>query len=161
MANLKARFAIICVLGLPIFIAAAIFGPAAFDLAFRHRPPERYLIPAGFTGWARIDYRQRTAPPLPIEDGRRLLKLNAQGALTTSSSPQTGHGNDDYFYYSSDGAQRVPISNAGVCKGGMIWEVATMVDERTSAPFTRFFVGTENQYRGEVDPKEKYLPACE
>lgn len=157
MANLKTQFAIICILGLPIFIGAVIFGPTAFDLAFRRRPPERYLIPAGFTGWVRIDYRQN-APPLPSEDGHRLLKLNAQGTAATSSAPPSGHGNDNFFYYAAD--RRTPLSSAGVCKGGMIWEVQTMVDEHTSMPFTRFFVGTEEQYRRTVDPLGKILPNC-
>ena len=158
MATLKAQFAIISILGLPIFIAVAVFGPAAFDLAFRHRPPERYLIPAGFTGWVRVDYRQKNAPPLPTEDGRRLLKLNAQGMSATSSNPPSGHGRDDFFYYAGD--HRMPLSSAGVCKGGLIWQVQAMVDERTSIPFTRFFVGTEEQYRQAVDPLGRILPNC-
>ncbi len=139
-------------------IAAVVFGPAAFDLVFHRRPPERFLSPAGYQGGARIDFRQKGAPPLPMEDGRPLLKLDAQGTLETSSDPQQGHGKDDFFYYSGD--SRTALSNAGVCKGGMIWQVETMVDERTSTPFARFFVGTEDQYRHEVDPDGK-APACE
>jgi len=154
----RAPFIIATVLGLPIFIAAAVFGPTAFDLVFHRRPPERFLIPAGYSGWVRVDFRRKDAPPLPMEDGRRLLKLNAQGALQTSSNPQLGHGRDDFFYYSSD--RRTPLSNAGVCKGGMVWQIETMVDDRTSTPFERFFVGTEGQYRHEVDPAGKE-PACE
>jgi hypothetical protein len=158
MANFKSQLAPIAILGLPIFIAAAVFGPAAFDLAFHRRPPERYLIPAGFTGWVRIDYRQKNAPPLPVEDGHRLFKLNAQGTIATSVDPRSGHGKDDFFYYSPD--RRTPLSSAGVCKGGMIWQVQTLVDQNTSLPFTRFFVGTEDQYRHEVDPMGKILPNC-
>src|SRR5208282_6504499 len=97
------------VFGLPLLIAAAVFGPAAFDLAFHLRPPERFLIPAGYTGWARIYFRQKGAPPLPKEDGRLLLKLDAQGTLQTSSDPLSGHGNDDFFYYAGD--RRTPLSN--------------------------------------------------
>jgi hypothetical protein len=168
MPNAKAKFAAIAILGLPIFIAALLFGPAAFDLAFHRRPPERYLIPAGFTGWTRIEFRRRGTPPLPTEDGHRLLKLDAQGKLSTSSDPQSGHGKDDFYYYTpsmpggaASSEHRTPISNAGVCKGGMIWEVQTMVDEPTSTPFARFYVGSEAQYRHEVDPTGKNLPACE
>ncbi len=154
----RAAFIIATVLGLPILIAAAVFGPTAFDLVFHRRPPERFLIPAGYSGWVRVDFRQKDAPPLPMEDGRLLLKLNAQGALQTSSNPQLGHGRDDFFYYSGD--HRTQLSNAGVCKGGMVWQIETMVDDRTSTPFERFFVGTEAQYRHEVDPTSKE-PACE
>lgn len=154
----RAPFIIATVLGLPILIAAAVFGPTAFDLVFHRRPPERFLIPAGYSGWVRVDFRHKDAPPLPMEDGHLLLKLDAQGTLQTSSDPQLGHGRDDFFYYSGD--RRTPLSNAGVCKGGMVWQIETMVDDRTSTPFERFFVGTEGQYRHEVDPTGKE-PACE
>ena len=154
----KASLVPVAVLGLPIFIAIAVFGPVAFDLVFHHRPPERFLIPTGYSGWVRVDFRQKDSLPLPMEDGHRLLKLNAQGALQTSSDPQLGHGRDDFFYYSAD--RRTLLSNAGVCKGGMVWQIGTMVDDRTSTPFERFFVGTEGQYRHEVDPTGKE-PACE
>src|SRR5271155_231033 len=155
----RARLEISIVLGLPLLIGAVILGPTAFDLVFHHRPPERFLIPAGYRGWVRIDFRQKGAPPLPAEDGRLLLRLNEQGALRTSSDPALGHGRDDFFYYAGD--RRTPLSNAGVCKGGMVWQVETMVDEPTSTPFARFFVGTEEQYRHEVDPGGKDSPACE
>ena len=147
-----------------------LFGPTAFDLTFHHRPPERYLIPAGFTGWTRIEFRKKDAPLLPTEDGRRLLKLDAHGLLSTSSNPQSGHGKDDFYYYSAgnfSGAnpsakQRTAISNAGVCKGiGMIWQLETMVDNETGTPFTHFFVGTEDAYRRDVDLTGTKLPACE
>jgi hypothetical protein len=150
---------LLVVVGLPLFIAAIVVGPTAFDLVFRRRPPERFLIPAGFSGWARINFRQKNAPPLPTENGRLLLKLNAQGVLQTSNDPLVGHGKDDFFSYSGD--QRTPLSNAGVCKGGMIWQVETMVDEPTSIPFVRFFVGTEDQYRQIADPNHKDSAACE
>jgi hypothetical protein len=154
----NASFVIIAVLGVPLFIGAFILGPTAFDLVFHRRPPERFLIPAGYTGWVRIDFRQKNKPALPSEDGRQLLKLDDHGMLQTSSNPLAGHGRDDFFYYSGD--RRTPLSNAGVCKGGMIWQTETMVDEPTSTPFVRFYVGTEDQYRHEVDPQGK-APACE
>ncbi len=154
----KVGFVLSTVLGLPLFIAAVVLGPTVVDLVFHRRPPECFLIPAGFRGWARIDFRQKGAPPLPMEDGRLLLKLDEHGTLRTSSDPPSGHGRDDVFYYSGD--RRTPLSNAGVCKGGMIWQIETMVDDPTSTPFVRFFVGTEDQYRHEVDPSGKE-PACE
>lgn len=156
---MRKAFALATVLGLPIFIAALLFGPAAFDIVFHRRPPERFLIPAGYSGWVRVDFRRKGAPPLPMEDGWLLLKLDEHGTLQTSSDPQPGHGEDDYFYYAGD--RRTLLSNAGVCKGGMVWQTETMVDERTSTPFVRFFVGTEDQYRHAVDPTGKDWPACE
>jgi len=155
----KASWVLAAVLGLPLFIAAVLFGPAAIDLVFHRRPPERFLIPAGYNGWVRIDFRQKDAPPLPVEDGRLLLKLDAQGTLRTSSDPLAGHGKDDFYYYAGD--RRTPLSNLGVCKGGMVWQVETMVDERNATPFIRFFVGTEDQYRHIADPAGKDSSACE
>jgi hypothetical protein len=159
MEKLKPQFAVLAVLGVPILLTAVIFGPAAFDLAFHRRPPERYLIPAGYTGWVRIDYDQKNALPLPLEDGRRLIKFDTNGRASTSSSPLSGHGKDEFFYDS--GISRTPLSTAGVCKGGMIWEPETTVDPTNSAPSLRFFVGTEDAYRHEVDPTGKKFPACE
>lgn len=159
MANTNTRPVIMLILGLPILIAAVVFGPSALDLVISRRPPERYLIPAGYTGWVRIDFRQPGAAALPIEEGLRLLKLNAQGTLQTSSDPRPGHGKDEFFADSATG--RTPLSNAGVCRDGMIWGLETMVDDRTGKPFERFFVGTEDQYRREVDPTGKNAPACE
>jgi hypothetical protein len=154
----KAGLVLVAVLGVPLVLAAVVLGPTAFDLVFHRRPPERFLIPAGYRGWARVDFRQKGVPPLPMEDGRLLLMLTEKGTLRTSSDPLSGHGRDDFFYYSGD--RRTLLSNAGVCKGGMVWQVETMVDEPTSTPFVRFYVGTEDQYRREVDPNGK-SPVCE
>jgi len=158
MAGMTNRLVLVAILGLPIAIAAAVYGPAAFDLVMHRRPPERYLIPGGYTGWVRIDFRQANAPPLSTEGGHRVIKFGLDGTVRTSSGPAPGHGRDEFFSYSASGL--VPLSNAGVCKGGTIWGVETMVDDRTSKPFTRFYVGSENQYRHEVDPGRK-APACE
>jgi hypothetical protein len=155
----KAALVLIAVLGLPLLIAAFVVGPAAFDLIFNRRTPERFLVPDGYQGWVRVEFRQKGAPALPMEDGRLLFKINAQGTMRTSSDPQSGHGKDEFYLYSGD--RRTPLSNAGVCKGGMVWQVETMVDEPTSTPFARFFVGTEDQYRHVVDPTGKEMPACE
>src|SRR3979411_1820593 len=42
------------ILGLPLFIAAVVVGPTAFDLLFHRQSPERFLVPSGYQGWARI-----------------------------------------------------------------------------------------------------------
>ncbi len=158
MATPNARNILFLVLGIPILIAAAVMGPTALDILIHRRPPERYILPAGYSGWVRIDYRQPTAPPLPTEEGRRVLKLDAHGALATSDSPRSGHAKDEFFAATAGGLQ--PLPYVGVCKGGMIWGLETLTDDRTGRPFTRFFVGTEDQYRHEVDPTGKNSPSC-
>jgi hypothetical protein len=160
---MKTLLLVLGVICLPLMIGGFILGPTAFDLVFHRRPPERFLIPTGYSGWVRVNFRQKGAAPLPNEEGRLLLKVDAQGTLNTSSDPLIGHGKDDFYYYSDDprsGEQRTRISNAGVCKGGMIWEISTLVDEPTSTPFEKFYVGSEDQYRRVADPENK-LPSCE
>ncbi|MFZ0481713.1 MAG: hypothetical protein WAL71_21420 [Terriglobales bacterium] len=121
-------------------------------------PPERYIIPAGFTGWARIDFRRVSTPPLPIENGHRVVRLDSHGTLATSDSPRSGHAKDEFFSIIPSGLK--PLPYLGVCKGGMIWGLETLVDVNTDTPFTRFYVGTEEQYRHEVDPAGKNFPSC-
>ena len=137
---------------------AADFGPTVLDIVIHRRSPERYFVPAGYTGWDRIDFGLSTALPLPIENGRRILKLDAHGALATSDNPRSGHAKDEFFAATAGGLQ--PLLYLGVCKGGTIWGFETLTDDRTGRPFTRFFVGTEGAYRHEVDPTGKNFPSC-
>src|ERR1700688_2065537 len=127
------------VLGLPLMIAAFVLGPAAFDLIFHRRAPERFLIPSGYKGWARLDFRQKDAARLPIENGRTLLKLDDHATLRTSSDPPSLHGTDEFFYYSGD--RRTPLSSLGVCKGGMVWQGENEDYERKHTTIWRFFIG--------------------
>lgn len=158
MAGSQPRSVLILVLGLPLLILAAVVGPSAFDLVIHRRSSERYIVPAGYTGWVRIDFGQPTALPLPIENGRRIFKLDSHGALATSDSPRSGHAKDEFFAATPRGLQ--PLLYLGVCKGGTIWGLETLTDDRTGKPFTRFFVGTEGEYRHEVDPTGKNFPSC-
>lgn len=157
--EMKPHYILIAVLGAPLFIAGAVFGPAAFDVLVHRRTGEVVLIPAGYSGWVRVDFRIAGAPPLLSEDGHRVIRVSGDGTLRTSSNPTRGHGKDQYFYYS--GSERQPLSNAGVCKGGMIWGNDLLVDERNSTPFLRFYVGTEKKYRHEVDPEGNKFAGCE
>jgi hypothetical protein len=155
---MRKALVIAAVLGLPLVMAAVVLGPAAFDLIFHRQTPERFLIPSGYKGWARVDFRQKDARPLPVEEGKTLLRVDDRGQLRTSSDPPSLHGKDEFFYFAGD--HRTRLSNAGVCKGGMIWQVETMVDERDAIPFVRFYVGTEDEYRHAVDPNHN-MPSCE
>ena len=98
-----------------------------------------------------------SAPALPREGKYLLVVLDKDGTRETSSDLPTGWAHDQFFYYSPN--QRQPLSNAGWCKGGMIWGEAIGKDER-SVTIQKFFVGTEDQFRMEVDPASKTFSPC-
>jgi len=154
----NSRLLAFLVVTVPVVIGAVLFGPFAWDLVVHRRPPDRILIPAGYTGWIRVDFGVNDAPPLPREQRILLIQLSPDGTLKTSTERPTGFGRDDYFYVSATG--RSPLSTSGVCKGGMIWglETGTLENRRT---FERFFVGTEDQFRHEVNPDGKNFGHCE
>ncbi len=158
MATANSRNILILVVLVPLLILGVVVGPSAFDLVIHRRPPERYIVPAGYNGWIRIDYQQPSAPPLRTEHGHRVLQLDAHGTLATSDSPRPGHAKDEFLEATPGGLR--PLLYLGVCKGGMIWGLETLTDDRTGRPFTRFFVGTEGQYRDQVDPTGKNSPSC-
>jgi hypothetical protein len=48
----------------------------------KQRHPSRYLIPEGYAGWVRINFRVKDAPLIPIEDGRYLFKFPSSVGLS-------------------------------------------------------------------------------
>src|SRR5205814_9601725 len=83
----KARagtFALI-VVSLPVLVGVFLYGPFVLDLFLHRRPPSRFLIPSGYVGWVRVDYRVATAPPLPREGKYLLVKVARDGSLQTST----------------------------------------------------------------------------
>ena len=80
----------------------------------------------------------------------------AKGSTCRSSDLPEGWAHDEFFYYS--GNSRHALSNAGWCKGGMIWGEVIASDGK-STKIQKFFVGNEDQFRMEVDPTGKtYSP---
>lgn len=147
------------VVAVPVLICGLLFGPFIWDLVTQRRPPDRILIPNGYVGWTQIDFGVKGAPPLPREQRRLLIALRPDGTLQTSSLRPEGFGKDEYFYAS--GTSRFPLSTSGVCKGGMIWGLITGQDAGEAAEYEKFFVGTEDQFRHEVDPSAKNYSPCE
>ena len=127
----------------------------------KQRRPSRYLIPEGYVGWVRINFRVKDAPPIPIEDGRYLFKFPPSGLIETSSDIEYGWAKDDYFYYSGDARRKLVETGWG--EGGMVWAGATgwsgnNFEERTNVNAV-FFVGTEEEYRKYGHEKdENYQP---
>ncbi len=157
MSQVRAGTLALLFVSLPVLLGALIYGPFILDLVLHRRPPSRFLIPSGYKGWVRIEYRVAGAPPLTRESKYLLVPLTNDGSLKTSSDLPEGWGHDQFFYVSE--GQRKQLSNAGWCKGGMIWNEVTGGDEH-SQKFLKFFVGTEDQFRLETDPIGKTYSPC-
>lgn len=158
---MNARLIVLLIVGVPVVVGGFFAGPVVWDRVMHRRPPDRILIPAGFTGWARVDFGVNDAPPLPHEQRHTLIILKPDGTLKTSSLHPEGSARDEYFYVAA--TERTPLSTSGVCKGGMIWGVATGTEPGPESAILseKFFVGTETQFRDEVDPSGKNFSPCE
>ena len=161
MTQVRTGTIAIFVLSLPVLVGVFVYGPFVADLFLHRRPPARYLIPAGYVGWVRIEYGAAGAPPLVREGKYLLVRLAQDGTARTSSELDEGWGRDQFFYESGTG--RNTLSNAGWCKGGMIWGEITgkfVGETKTSSSWQKFFVGNEDQFRREVDPMGKMFSPC-
>ena len=69
-----------------------------------------FLIPPGYSGEVLVEYDVKNAPPLPIEDGARVMIVPADGWLRTSSGIQTGWRRNDELYF-WDGKTRTPAAS--------------------------------------------------
>jgi hypothetical protein len=147
------RTAIILAVLLAVLIAAMAVG--ALFLARSARTPTIHLVPDGYTGWVEAHYGVAGAPPLPIEDGKRILRYDQNGKLETSSELEEGWGVDSYFHVAG-GTRRV-LRQRPPGMEGEIWHVYTSTHRVTIVDgqpvrhgvHTGFFVGTEEQYRAD------------
>ena len=157
MAQVRSGTIALLLLSLPVLVGAFVYGPFVLDLFLHRRPPSRFLIPSAYVGWARVEYRVVGTALLQREGKYLLVRLNKDASLQTSSDLPGGWAHDQFFYYL--GNSRRPLSNAGWCKGGMIW--GEVIEKGASAStFQRFFVGSEDQFRMEVDPAGKTYSPC-
>jgi hypothetical protein len=141
-----------------VAILATIVVPIS---ACNTRRPARFLIPQAFKGWVRIDFQVRNAKPLPVEDGHWLFTLDAIGHLRTSNQLDGGSAVDDFFYVSD--SRQTPLRKTESCHGGSIWGVSTGSDTNSNrADREWFFVGSEAEYRQQIDPGGRiYIPCLD
>lgn len=140
----------------PFWFVATI---ALLTTSCNTRRPDIFLIPAGFKGWAKIQFQVASATPLPAEKGHWLLWLDGEGHLRTSSMLEGGLANDEYFYVAN--GHRTPLRKTHSCQGGSIWGVATGSDPISSRADTEwFFVGSEREYRQAIDPGGRIYVPC-
>jgi len=91
VAQVRAGTLALLFVGLPVLLGALVYGPFILDLLLHRRPPSRFLIPSGYRGWVRIEYRVSNAPQLPRDGEYLLVRLAGDGTLKTSSDlPKAG-----------------------------------------------------------------------
>jgi hypothetical protein len=138
----------------------AILAAIAVSLsACNTRRPARFLIPEGFKGWVKIDFQVANTNPLPVENGHWLFTLDPGGHLQTSNQLDGGVAEDDFYYVSN--ARRTPLRKSESCGGGSIWGMATGSDtDSNRADREWFFVGSEAEYRQQIDPGGRIYISC-
>ena len=110
-----------------------------------NRTPRTYLIPDGYVGWVKIDFKVKDAPALRTEDGSYVLEFPPSGRLQTSSPNEYGPAIEEYFYYS--GNERKPLKFTTWDGGGMIWGGFAGSKQGAEETYEGFFVGTEEQFK--------------
>jgi hypothetical protein len=78
-----------------------------------HTTPTVYEIPASYSGWVVVEYGQRDAPALPVEAGKRVLRISATGFLATSSPQESGIVHQE-FYRIDAGGHRTQLEDVSL-----------------------------------------------
>ncbi len=110
---------------------------------------QRFLIPSGYAGEVFVEYAVAGAPPLPLEDGARVMVIPADGWLKTSSDIQTGWRHNDELYF-WDGKSRTPASSVVPAYQRLGASNGTWSCPKTGGGALKgeiFFLGTEEQWR--------------
>lgn len=113
--------------------------------------PSRYLLPAGYVGPIRVEYEVSDAASLPMEEGRYLIRIAADGRAQTSTPlPEGWHSADDFYYVSGTNRQRLPVEyepspvetspSAPSVRGGAV----EVVPDKPVVE--RWFIGTDQQF---------------
>ncbi len=116
----------------------------------RSLPVSKFLIPAGYIGWLRVEYDVECSAPIPVEDGVRILRFAGATVLETSSSMPEDAAERQYLYYTADGSERnlaADYQNGN----GMIWRESLGSRGGKMRMFI-FFVGTEEQSKSRLLP---------
>jgi hypothetical protein len=98
------------------WIARAWIAACVLSACAPARTPDHFLLPDGFTGWVYVRYDDPSCAPLDMRDGRRVVRIPADGRLCTSTTYETGSARDLYEYIRPDGTTR-PLDNAEISLG--------------------------------------------
>jgi len=98
------------------WVACAWIAACVLSACAPARTPDHFLLPDGFTGWVYVRYDDPSCAPLDMRDGRRVVRIPADGRLCTSTPYETGSARDLYEYIRPDGTTR-PLDNAEISLG--------------------------------------------
>ena len=70
-------------------------------------------IPANFTGWVMIRYKDPESPPLKRSWLRPMINIPPSAVASTSSSRPSGYGTDRYYFVNGNG-ERTLIQQDGI-----------------------------------------------
>ena len=75
-----------------------------------HKLKETFLLPTGFQGRITVIFNQPNFQPIPIEYGRKIYRIPADGILITSSKFESGYIDQQYYYLDNNGNKSlIPI----------------------------------------------------
>jgi len=124
---------------------------------YASRISSRFLIPEGYTGWVRVEFEVKDAPPLLVERGEYVLRIPASGALMTSSPEQYGWAKDSYYFYSGAGSRQIQDSGPDSLIWGKINGEASGSSSGTRK-YEEFFVGTNQQFKAQLGANGQAVP---
>ena len=137
----------IALLRLSIVFATSIAMVASAACHDNQRRANRYVIPDGYVGWVRINYKIKGASVLPIEDGYYLFSFPESGLINTSSEGEEGFASDEYYYNSRDGRKRIPSTDKDLMIWGHVSFGSKTLRGQEPTRYEEFFVGTEEQFK--------------
>jgi hypothetical protein len=78
-----------------------------------HTTPTVYEIPASYTGWVIVQFDAPAAAALPVESGKRVLRIPPDGFLATSSQQETGILHQEFYQIDANG-QRTQLEDVSL-----------------------------------------------
>jgi hypothetical protein len=94
------------ILGFPtilILLAISIYGLSFFGSYLSRPEPETFLIPTNFEGSFKVIYGEECGIMPPIENGRRILRIPANGILIVQPEFESGIIDHKYYFIDNDG----------------------------------------------------------
>lgn len=75
--------------------------------ACRRSTRERWIIPAGYVGWLRLDYSVEGTRPLPLEHDHYVIRMPLSARMATSSVNDPSVDDNEYYAEGSGGLRKL------------------------------------------------------